>query len=108
MCIRDRTNILGRGAVKDTYNLLGDGILKLARALAKLAGQPLVAWAEAQGYGRYVGPTSLKGTAAIDWSDAEQRRRFLGEIVSDADRLLEQARVARTGLEAGSAVETTL
>ena len=104
----DTTNILGRGAVKDTYNLLGDGILKLARALAKLAGQPLVAWAEAQGYGRYVGPTSLKGTAAIDWSDAEQRRRFLGEIVSDADRLLEQARTARSGLEEGSVAEATL
>src|SRR6266498_2931052 len=104
----DTTNILGRGAVKDTYNLLGDGIVKLARVLAKLAGQPLAAWAEAHGYGRYVGPTSLKGTAAIDWSDAEQRRRFLGEIVADADRLLEQARVARTGLEAGGAAETAL
>ena len=26
----DTTNILGRGAVKDTYNLLADGIVKLA------------------------------------------------------------------------------
>ena len=104
----DTSNILGRGAVKDTYNLLGDGVVKLARELAKLAGQPLTAWAEAQGYGRYVGPTSLKGTAEIDWSDASERRRFLAEIVADADRLLEQARVARTGLEAGSAAEATL
>lgn len=104
----DTTNILGRGAVKDTYNLLGDGIVKLARVLAKLSGQPLTAWAEAQGYGRYVGPTSLKGTAEIDWGDGEQRRRFLGEIVSDADRLLEQAREVRSGLEAGSAAEATL
>jgi transposase len=104
----DTTNILGRGAVKDTYNLLGDGIVKLARVLAKLSGQALGEWAEAQGYGRYVGQTSLKGTAEIDWGDAEQRRRFLGEIVIDADRLLEQARVARTGLDAGSAAEATL
>jgi transposase len=104
----DTTAILGRGAVKDTYNLLGDGIVKLARVLAKLAGQPLAAWAEAQGYGRYVGPTSLKGTAAIDWSDASERRRFLAEIVSGADRLLEQARVARAGLAEGSAAEATL
>ena len=104
----DTTNILGRGAVKDTYNLLGDGIVKLARVLAKLSGQPLMAWAQAQGYGRYVGQTSLKGTAEIDWSDASERRRFLAEIVSDADRLLEQARVARTGLEEGSAAEATL
>ncbi len=104
----DTTNILGRGAVKDTYNLLGDGIVKLARVLAKLAGQTLGTWAEAHGYGRYVGPTSLKGTAEIDWSDPDQRRRFLGEIVADADRLLEQARVARTELAAGSAAEATL
>ena len=45
----DTTNILGRGAVKDTYNLLADGIVKLARVLARLAGQPLAAWAEAAG-----------------------------------------------------------
>lgn len=104
----DTTNILGRGAVKDTYNLLGDGIVKLARVLAKLSGQPLTAWAEERGYGRYVGPTSLKGTAEIDWSDAEQRRRFLGEIVADADRVLEQARVARNDLEVGSTAEAAL
>ena len=30
----DTTNILGRGAVRDTYNLLADGIVKLMRALA--------------------------------------------------------------------------
>ena len=104
----DTSNILGRGAVKDTYNLLGDGIVKLARVLAKLAGQALAGWAEAQGYRRYVGPTSLKGTAEIDWGDASERRRFLGEIVADADRLLEQARVVRSGLEAGSAAEASL
>src|SRR3712207_1697252 len=94
----DTTAILGRGAVKDTYNLLGDGSVELARVLAKLAGQPLTAWAEEQGYGRYVGQTSLKGTAEIDWSDASERRRFLAAIVADADRLLEQTRRVRRGL----------
>src|SRR4051794_40546889 len=57
----DTTNILGRGAVKDTYNLLGDGIIKLARVLAKLAGRPLTAWGEAQGDGRDAGQTGLGG-----------------------------------------------
>jgi len=104
----DTTAILGRGAVKDTYNLLGDGIVKLARVLAKLRGQPLAAWAAAHGYGRYVGPPSLKGTAEVDWSDAAQRRQILGAIVADADRLLEQARAVRGGLEPGSAAEAAL
>jgi transposase len=104
----DTTNILGRGAVKDTYNLLADGIVKLARVLAKLAGQELAAWAERHGYGRYVTAPSLKGAAEIDWSDAEQRRQVLGEIVADADRLLALARQARTGLEAGGPAEAAL
>src|SRR3954463_15645781 len=104
----DTTNILGRGAVKDTYNLLGDGIVHLARELAKLAGQPLAGWAEAHGYGRYVGQASLKGTTEIDRGDRAQRRRFLGEIVADADRLLEQARAARSEGDAGGAAEAAL
>jgi Transposase DDE domain/Transposase domain (DUF772) len=104
----DTTNILGRGAVKDTYNLLADGIGKLARVLAQLAGLRLAGWAERHGYARYVTAPSLKGAAAIDWNDAEQRRRFLAEIVADADRLLALARQARMELEPGSADESAL
>jgi transposase len=104
----DTTNILGRGAVKDTYNLLADGIVKLARVLAKLAGQPPAAWAERHGYGRYVAAPSLKGTFAVDGSDAEQRRQVLGAIVADADRLLALARQARVGLVEGSPEEAAL
>ena len=89
----DTTYILGRGAVKDTYNLLADGIVKLLRALATVANATLPAWAEAQGYQRYLG-SSIKGEATIDWSDRKARRKLLGEIVADADRLLELARQA--------------
>jgi hypothetical protein len=95
----DTSHVLGRGAVKDTYNLLADGIRLLARVLAQQAGQPLASWASAAGYGRYVTAPSLKGSVAIDWSDARQRRQALGEMVADADRLLDltrQARAART------------
>jgi hypothetical protein len=76
--------------------------------LATLAGQPTATWAEQHGYGRYVTAPSLKGAAEIDWSDAAQRRRVLGEIVADADRLLELARQARAELVAGSAEELAL
>ena len=89
----DTTYILGRGAVKDTYNLLVDGIVKLLRALAAVANATLPAWAEAQGYQRYLG-SSIKGEATIDWSDRKARRKLLGEIVADADRLLALARQA--------------
>ena len=89
----DTTYILGRGAVKDTYNLLADGIVKLLRALAAVANIAVGEWAEAQGYERYFG-SSIKGEAVIDWSDRKARRKLLGEIVADADRLLELARQA--------------
>ena len=63
----DTTNILGRGAVKDTCNLLADGIVKLLRALAAVEQAPVREWAQARGYERYLG-SSVKGEAAIDWS----------------------------------------
>ena len=56
----DTTPILGKGAVKDTYNLLGDGIVQLARRLAEGEGEAEAAWAERQGLSRYFG-SSLKG-----------------------------------------------
>ena len=89
----DTTYILGRGAVKDTYNLLADGIVKLLRVLAAVANIAVGEWAEAQGYQRYLG-SSIKGDATIDWSDRKARRKLLGELVADADRLLELARQA--------------
>ena len=98
----DTTYILGRGAVKDTYNLLADGIVKLLRALAAVANATLPAWAEAQGYERYFG-SSIKGEATIDWSDRKARRKLLGELVADADRLLELARQAWVELPEDSA-----
>ena len=90
----DTTNILGRGAVKDTCNLLTDGIVKLARALAQLKGTNVGQWAKSQGYHRYLG-SSVKGEAAIDWSDRQARAALLAGIVADADRLLELSRQAQ-------------
>ena len=89
----DTTYILGRGAVKDTYNLLADGIVKLLRVLAAVANATLPAWAEGQGYEKYFG-SSIKGEATIDWSDRKAQAALLGEIVADADRLLALARQA--------------
>ena len=98
----DTTYILGRGAVKDTYNLLADGIVKLLRVLAAVANIDVREWAEAQGYEKYFG-SSIKGEATIDWSDRKARAALLGEIVADADRLLELARQAWVELPEDSA-----
>ena len=101
----DTTNILGRGAVKDTYNLLAYGIVKLLRALAASANTTEREWAKARGYHRYhryLG-SSIKGEAAIDWSDRRARKALLAEIVADADRLLELSRQAQGELAEDSA-----
>ncbi len=90
----DTTNILGRGAVKDTCNLLADGIVQLLRTLAAVEKITVKEWAKAQGYGRYLA-SSIKGEAAIDWSDKRARQTLLAEIVRDADRLLELSRQAQ-------------
>ena len=81
-------------AVKDTYNLLADGIVKLLRALAAVEQAPVREWAQAQGYERYLG-SSVKGEAAIDWADRQARTALLAKIVADADRLLELSRQAQ-------------
>ena len=98
----DTTYILGRGAVKDTYNLLADGIVKLLRVLAAVAKIAVGEWAEGQGYERYFG-SSIKGEAVIDWSDRKARAGLLAELVADADRLLELARQAWVELPEASA-----
>ena len=104
----DTTNILGRGAVKDTYNLLADGIVLVLRALAKQAGEEVEPFAERAGFGRYVGGPSLKGQAEIDWNDAQQRRAFLAVVVADADRVLELVRQARSTLTEDSPEDRAL
>ena len=42
--VLDTSYVLGRGAVKDTYNLLADGMGTLVRALAALAGRQPEDW----------------------------------------------------------------
>lgn len=94
----DTTHILGRGAVRDTYNLLADGIVQVLRALAGLTSCELTELAEEVGCARYVQGPSLKGQADVDWTDSKARQRFLAEIVADAEQLLELVRGTRSEL----------
>lgn len=83
----DTKPIRGRGAVQDTLNLLGSGILQLARRLAREAGKKLDVFLIENGLARYT-KASVKGSADIDWSDEEAKKTLLTEIVKDAQRLL--------------------
>ena len=90
----DTTPILGKGAVKDTYNLLAEGIVQLACRLAEVEGEASATWGERQGLSSYLG-SSVKGEAAIDWDDKKQREQLLTTIVQDARRLLGMAEAAQ-------------
>jgi hypothetical protein len=98
----DTTPIFGRGAVKDTYNLLADGIRQLVRVLAQLSGQAPEVWAREHDLSRYYG-SSIKGEAEIDWDNAGARQAFLDGIVVDAERLLKEAERVRAECQPGSA-----
>ena len=93
----DTTNILGLRAVKDTCNLLADGMVKLMRALAAVEKTDVGEWAKARGYERYLG-SNVKGEAAIDWSHKWAQTALLSLIVADADRLLGLSRQAQRDL----------
>jgi transposase len=94
----DTTHILGRGAVKDTYNMLADGIVQVLRAFASLTGCELTELAEEVGCAQYVQGPSFKGQADVEWTDPKARQRFLAEIVADAEQLLDLVRGTRSDL----------
>ena len=89
--------------MKDTYNLLSDGIVKLMRALSEVERSDLDEWAAARGYEKYAGG-SVKGDACIDWDDKKARAALLARVVGDADRLLELSRRTQ-GLLDGDSTE---
>jgi hypothetical protein len=104
----DTTYILGRGAVRDTYNLLADGILQVLRGLAELVGCDLKEVAEELDCTRYVSGASLKGQIEVNWSDPQARQRFLAEIVTDAEQLLAVVRGTRSELTKDSPEDQAL
>jgi hypothetical protein len=90
----DTTPIIGRGAVKDTYNLLADAITNLLRIGAKAEEIQLSDFAKKLDLSRYLDRTSIKGLAEIDWGKSDERNAFLNELVVDAQRALRWGRAA--------------
>ncbi len=72
---QDASPVVGKGAVKDTYNLLGDAIRKLIRGIAKAQGSKPLATAAQYGV-EDLFRRSTKATANIDWSSPDARRGF--------------------------------
>jgi len=88
----DTTQIIGKGAVKDTYNLVADGIKKLYRRLAQSGMRSLIETFKAP-FQRYFGK-SFKGEVQIDWDDPAARQRLLTSLATDAKAILATAQEA--------------
>jgi len=79
----DTTPILGRGAVKDTYNLVSDQIRRVVEAACGHAGWEVSVVVSEHGLGRHFG-TSFKGSVELDWSEETAKRALLSQWVADA------------------------
>jgi transposase len=73
----DTTPVLGRGAVRDTYNLVSDAIRQVVVEAGRLKGWVQAEVVEQQGLGRHFAP-SFKGAVDLDWSDPPARRALVG------------------------------
>jgi len=91
--VLDSSPIWGRGAVEDTYNLMGSAVRKLLGVTARGRGKRPEELAGDLGLVLTLpaGEGSLKGRAGIDWSSPEERRAFLNEVVQEARLVLQAA-----------------
>jgi hypothetical protein len=92
----DTTPILGRGAVRDTYNLVSDGIRHVVDEACRLKDWERDGTVEAEGLTRHFA-ASFKGSLDLDWSDAEEKRAVVGQLVADARVALSLATRALRG-----------
>ena len=95
----DSTPVTGRGAVKDAFNLLSDGIGKVLRAIATEVERDVSEVAEDLGLSRHLKRGSVKGSRVVDWDDDASVQHFLAELVADCKKVVDAA------TEAGAAAE---
>lgn len=90
----DSSPVRGRGAVKDTFNLLSDAIVAIVRAVAAQRKATAATVAREAGIERHVEAASLKGSEPVDWDQAGAVSAVLAGLLQDCDRavaLAEQA-----------------
>lgn len=93
----DTTPVFGRGAVKDTFNLISDQIRRVLGEVSDLKGHELELLFLENGLSRHDGSRSFKGQVEIDWSDPGEKRALVGQLVADAKVALEISKSALRG-----------
>lgn len=90
----DSSPVRGRGALKDTFNLLSDAIVAVLRAVARKRKAPVEDMAREAGVERHVETASIKGSEVVDWGTAEDVSRFLRGLLQDCRRVVDLAGAA--------------
>ena len=103
----DTTPVFGRGAVKDTFNLVSDQIRAVVKEVVILKDYDLDELVVAEGLGRHF-RNSFKGQAEIDWDDPEQKRALVGQLVADARIAIALGKAALRGYAKGAEASSSL
>ena len=92
LCVAlDTSPVRGRGAVKDTFNLLSDAIRHIVRELAKEEERPPEEVAARIGVERHFKAASVKGSELVDWDKPEDVSRFLAGLLKEGERVVAEA-----------------
>lgn len=81
----DSSPVRGKGAVKDTFNLLSDAIAQILKMVSKKQKKTLKNVAEQNHLERHVGKGSVKGSELVNWEDEEEICSFLGRLLEDCE-----------------------
>jgi len=92
----DSTPAFGRGAVKDTYNLVSDAIRRVVMAACELKCWEQDAIVAEHGLDCHFG-SSFKGESDLNWSDKQERRTLLAQLCADAGVAQQIAKKALRG-----------
>jgi len=93
----DSSPVRGRGAVKDTYNLLSDAIKGVLGSIAEKEERAIAEVAEEADLARHVSAPSIKGSVEMDWSSEDERRAFLASLLADCAAVAALAKQAECG-----------
>ncbi len=90
----DSSPVRGRGAVKDTFNLLSEAIRQVVRRIAKEEEREASEVATEAGLERHVLAPSVKGSVEMDWANKDEVRAFLKALLEDCDHAVDLAKRA--------------
>jgi hypothetical protein len=87
----DSSPVRGKGAIKDTFNLLSDAIAGVIRAVARSRDTTASAVSAEVGLERHIEGGSIKGSEVVDWDNEEHVRSFLGGLIEDCRKSIDLA-----------------